>query len=1272
MSTAVVTSTPMKEKKKHSSPNKQNRTAVAGTLKRNPKYELKKDELIQLLGRFEAELQAKEIALAALKSEKVKTLLSNARFGRLSCQSDPYSTLLRDSEHVKEDVLNEQIPMKNAYETQLVQLEELIIQQRKQVQTLKIALDNTEKRFILLAEELEKERKEKDRLQTYQSQLLLAQEEKFQLRNELNNVQLHNQDLELQLSQVMKLLENEHERHKKFIILLLNERKLENEQHKEQLKQLSNNHMTDGTQRETKLKELQIENERNKDVLTARIKQLQNEIDLLVKEKKQQILVNNIPISDGEIVETSSKPQHKPRQVPSTITQTPVPMNDPVPLPLPQPPPLPNPEKPSTSTTTIASGGGIRRPTIIPAPSSSKNVNNPIPKTAPIPPSVPTRVQQAPSLTSSTSSIPELPSSPIPTVAKRNVIPTRSVSNVPQSPMMSNLRSSPSNSQTTTTSSSSSIATVSSTVANNVTRPGGIPRLTKSSNQIVKPTTKTGPAKRPGQTSFSSEHKIDDLQTLLEIMHTVAENRLTPLQDTNADLTSYTDKSDLNRTSSTSFSLTSSSSSISSSSSPPPPPTSPLSTSLPAPHSDIIVFRAAENGDTEQLLKFLKLGSNPNSQLPDGNSCLHLAAVNGHIECVRHLLKFGANSSIENNSGLTPWHNLSRLNEAIELECLQLFVDMSQTLPPTDLIFDAIEHNHTNTYGYLLSTMHEELKDDPSYLSRLLRTSLRSSNTYFLECLFAIITMQDFIQFFDPNTFISNECFAVLSALHDAEADLKPIHVIVRIASSNREHRYSYGIGTISITPELSWLDLERKCIKIYTDHITQIDSPFDYIKSSIGCSANHIDTLTLGLTKWHYQDSPLDGSPMPYTAAREQNAIMIQLKGIDLNATDSLAYNYFIPSQNLKNFIRYIEQNLYVGVYGAAYLQKKSLFEDLMRYLERPMAFSTTPKFKVIRFEFETLTSMDDCIDELVAQDFFRTHPWLNEQQQFVKHVLYFANIHNSIGADILNLLLNSESISDSCQRLYYSKRDNQQSTIIYYFPSIFHIFITMSKRTWSTENEIYKKFKWIPFKIDSVPWNGLLKRHLWRRMIDTNVCENRPVDNELIKTLQWITNVWQRYNECLQKLSLQDALLGPALFFDCPMERDAIFDWLQMKWNTIVAPLVRELSMNKCAQPKPKGSTSASAAANAIASSLRANSLEISTPYESVACTALYVLLHRAVSRDCPLTGQEREQYLLNFVGSRLEGGGSSSMMSSAASSRASTPQPSNYCDFVSIQLE
>jgi hypothetical protein len=103
-------------------------------------------------------------------------------------------------------------------------------------------------------------------------------------------------------------------------------------------------------------------------------------------------------------------------------------------------------------------------------------------------------------MTNSTSSISEFPLSPVPTVAKRNIIPTRSISNVSQSPIMSNLRSSPSNSQSSSSSSSSSstIPSSLSTTGNNGTRIG-IPRLTKNSHQIVKPTTTTAPAKRPGQ-----------------------------------------------------------------------------------------------------------------------------------------------------------------------------------------------------------------------------------------------------------------------------------------------------------------------------------------------------------------------------------------------------------------------------------------------------------------------------------------------------------------------------------------------------------------------------------------------------------------------------------------------------------------------------------------------------------------------------------------------------------------------------------------------------
>lgn len=644
---------------------------------------------------------------------------------------------------------------------------------------------------------------------------------------------------------------------------------------------------------------------------------------------------------------------------------------------------------------------------------------------------------------------------------------------------------------------------------------------------------------------------------------------------------------------------------------------------------------------------------------------MHFATQNGHVESIRILLNFGANPFVENRCGESSWNLLTKLDETKQFELLHLFNEFDLK-PPINLIFNSIDKNLPKIFDLLLSQLYEDLKTDSSSLSRLLRTSLRSSNTHYLECLFAIIPIHEFLQYFDPNSFISDECLNILVNLNDPDVETKPIDLIVQISTSHR----NYAIGTISLTMDHSWIDVERICVQLFTDHITQIDSPFDYLQSSIGFSSTSIEMISIGLIKRICQTmSNEDDLPMPLIAAREQKELVIYLKNIETNSTDSLAYDYLIPNQNLKNFLRYIEQNRLVGVYGAPFLQKKSLFDDLIKFFERPNGFSAANKFELIRLNFEDSTTIDDCLNELIHRGFFRQELWSqNDATNSKKFLFFLPNIEKSCGKEFLTILLNSRSTLETCEEIRLSRENHpNRNDSPFYCPSNFHLFVTMNKRTWSTENEIFKRFKWIPFKIDNVPWNGLLKRHLWRRMIDANLRENRPVDTELVKTLQWIANIWQRYNECLQKLSLQDALLGPAIFFDCPMDRSLIFDWFQNQWNSIVAPLVRQYSMNKCAQPKSKSS-----AASAIVSSFRANSLEISTPYESVACTTLYVLLHRVVSRDCPLTGQEREKYLLNFVGSRLEGSGTSSMISSAASSRASTPQPLNTSDFISIQLE
>ncbi|CAF4013690.1 unnamed protein product [Rotaria sordida] len=155
----------------------------------------------------------------------------------------------------------------------------------------------------------------------------------------------------------------------------LHKLKIEHEYHKEQLKQLPNPHINDDRQCESKFKELELEYERNKQVLTARIKTIT--ICFITRWR---------------------------------ISEAAPPTND-------SSPPSSNSEK-----SSISSIGDIHRPTIISTP-SSKNAHNVITKIGIVPPSILTRTQQ-------TSSILELSLLPVPIIDKRNVIPTQSISNV--------------------------------------------------------------------------------------------------------------------------------------------------------------------------------------------------------------------------------------------------------------------------------------------------------------------------------------------------------------------------------------------------------------------------------------------------------------------------------------------------------------------------------------------------------------------------------------------------------------------------------------------------------------------------------------------------------------------------------------------------------------------------------------------------------------------------------------------------------------------------
>uniref|UniRef100_A0A0M3IN93 CortBP2 domain-containing protein n=1 Tax=Ascaris lumbricoides TaxID=6252 RepID=A0A0M3IN93_ASCLU len=198
---------------------------MEGSISSNERKEFSREELLRLLSYLEGEVQARDVVIAALKSEKAKQLLYQAKYGRLA-GDDPISALHRDSNLADAESELDEAQVGQMYESQLSQLERLISVQRRCHSRSKQILAATERRHARILRELddEKQRSAADAAQG-DDLCALLENERIRLRQQLEYEQKENDKGRKEIERLEKKLFEEKERHKSMVLFLINERK---------------------------------------------------------------------------------------------------------------------------------------------------------------------------------------------------------------------------------------------------------------------------------------------------------------------------------------------------------------------------------------------------------------------------------------------------------------------------------------------------------------------------------------------------------------------------------------------------------------------------------------------------------------------------------------------------------------------------------------------------------------------------------------------------------------------------------------------------------------------------------------------------------------------------------------------------------------------------------------------------------------------------------------------------------------------------------------
>uniref|UniRef100_A0A673KFB1 Cortactin-binding protein 2 n=1 Tax=Sinocyclocheilus rhinocerous TaxID=307959 RepID=A0A673KFB1_9TELE len=632
------------------------------------------------------------------------------------------------------------------------------------------------------------------------------------------------------------------------------------------------------------------------------------------------------------------------------------------------------------------------------------------------------------------------------------------------------------------------------------------------------------------------------------------------------------------------------------------------------------LISAALNGHTDCLNFLLASGASADAVDETGFTPLHAAAENGHHGCVRALVKCGADLERECSQGMTP---LYLACEQGHVECVKVLLDAGAdcshvTTDNCTALHAAINSGHVGPLKLLLHHPSPEpdlgLPASPSgpnqelqhpgitKASQILNHSNQDGWTAahiaasrgYKKCLEVLCnhSQQDMEMRDKCNRTIhdvaTDDCKDLLENLGKyslSDGRLCPVDLL----------EDGCAVGKVTIQRHTSWEELTGSLSHLLTSHLQLICGSWELEEAlgradTLGLSSNSMASVVIG--KHIYCTS--------YNVASLSECTL-----------DEMTYDSLIPLQLLQNYVRLVEQYHNVIFHGLEGSFQDYIANQISHYIKHRQEAQGIG-CDVVRVEIDEGLSKEHLLEIFINCSAGRC-------VVVVLEGLQRAHSLSHLLGDLCEALENRGSV--------YSLSVNHGQDGLYYFrEGSFWIGTLAKPHLQGAELRLQQHFRWVQLRWDTEPLNGMLGRHLRRKLLHKTQGRCWTSDDPVHKSLSWVCSVWHQLNACLSRLGTSEALLGPYIFLSCPVnpeQTQAISKWLVRLWNAVIVPRVEDAVISRVtAKRSPSQRRSP-------------NNKGLSPGQRAVVKAALNILLNKAVLQGCPLPRTEIDRFLPEFQG-------------------------------------